>query len=159
MKSDNYKEYSVSEMTAALINRVFEKKRTRVTAAVIMLFVSIFCVRELHSGWHIMENTVFSYILSIVLFAAAILSGAVLLSCFGAFKSWKFNTGASVSALLLWGATVLLGVFTTMYACSADEARLLAYRLLHYTAPMFAVSLGTVILTGMLYSRREKRTE
>ena len=155
---DNYDEYDVPEMATALLNRAFEKKTTRVTAALIMLLVSIFCIRELHSGWHIMENTVFSYVLSIVLFAAAILGGAILLSSFGIFKKWKFNTGALVSALLLWVAMAFLGVFTTLYAGSANEVWSVVDRLLWYTAPMLAISLGIVILTGMTFSRAKKKS-
>ncbi len=151
-----YKERSESELITVLLNRVFQKKRTRVMTALIALFSSVFCIRELHSGWYVMENTVFSYVLSVVLYAVAVISGAVLLSSIGCFKKWKYNTGAVVSTAALWGATAFLGVFTTLYAGSVAEAWIVVEKLLWYTAPMLSISLGIAIFTGALFLRGKR---
>jgi len=154
--SGNFEYSSASELFKAAICKAFEKKTARVAASLIMIPAAVFCISELHSGWYMLSDTWLSYLLTVLLYGVVMLGGGILVSCVGSFKRWKFITGASVSAILLWGAVTFLGVWTTLYVSTEDELPDCIIRLLQHTAPMLLLALCAVIIAGALFTRVKK---
>ncbi len=145
-------------MFTAAVRKAFEKKHIRVIASLIMIPAAMLCIRELHSGWYMLENTWFSYLLTVLLFAVITYCGGVLVSSVGSFKRWKFVTGASAAAVLTWGVVTFLGVYTTLYVSTLEELSYYIGELLRYTAPMLLIALGVTLTVGALFTHEKKKS-
>lgn len=156
--TDNFEHRSAAELFRAAIRKAFEKKRTGVITSLIMLPAAVFCIRELHSGWHFLNGTWFSYLLTVLLFAVVTLSGGVLVSSIGSFKRWKFYTGASVSGVLLWGAVTFLSVYTGLEIAVYAESAFYIAELLKYTVPMLLIALLLTVLVEIFFTREKRRS-
>ena len=148
---------SASELFGAAIRKAFEKKRTRVITSLIMLSAAIFCIREFHSGWYMLDDTWFIYSLTVLLFSVVLLSGGVLVSNVGSFKRWKLFTGASVTAVLTCGVVTFLGVFATLI-CTDGNLMNCFTRVLRHTVPMLLIALALTVLVEIFFTREKRKS-
>lgn len=153
----NFEHISAAELFKAAIGKAFEKKRTRVITSLIMLPVAMLCIRALHSGWYLLNDTWFEYSLTVLLFSVVLLSGGVLVSNVGSFKRWKFFTGASVTAVLTCGAVTVLGVCTTLICIDRNLMDCFTEVLWH-TAPMLLLALTITVLVEIFFTREKRRS-
>lgn len=123
----------------------------------IMFPVAIFCIRELHSGWNMLDDTWFEYSLTVLLFTIVLLSGGVLVSSVGSFKSWKLFTGVSVTAVLACGAVTVLGVCTTLIWIDRNLMDCFTEVLWH-TAPMLLLALALTVPVEIFFTREKRRS-
>lgn len=155
--TDNFEHNSAAELLRAAMGKAFEKKSTRVITSLITLPAAIFCIRELHSGWYMLDDTWFIYSLTVLLFTVVLLSGGVLVSSVGSFKSWKLFTGVSVTAVLACSAVTVLGVCTTLI-CTDGNLMNCFTRVLRHTAPMLLIALALTVLVEIFFTREKRRS-